>query len=385
MTAPFPFSKFLDARWMRAGWARAGGRSFDALANVHGTRSGGRGCGRRGVQLRALWATVAVVAVAAGCSSGSPAGAPSEESSVSGLGDAGPTISARSDGAGATGSGDRKIVVMAAGDVACDPANTAGNEAGRRGEGDVCRHFATAALIEAQAPDAVLALGDLQYELGLADAFERSYDPTWGRFKDITYPVPGNHEYGSGGQGYFEYFGARAGEPGKGWYSFDLGDWHFLAINSNCGAVGGCGPDSPQYRWIVEDLTAREAECTVAYWHHPRFSSGLHGDDAQLGPIWELLYDNGVDLVLTGHDHNYERFAPMDASGAGADGGMRSFVVGTGGKDLRPMGKLHSTSEAHNTEAAGVLKLELGDGSYRWEFLPVPGESYHDSGQGRCR
>jgi len=258
-------------------------------------------------------------------------------------------------------------------------------ERGRRGEGDVCRHFATAELIEAAGPDAVLALGDLQYEIGLAGAFAESYAPTWGRFKDRTYPVPGNHDYASGGQGYHEYFGARAGEPGKGWYSFDLGSWHFIAINSNCNAVGGCGPDSAQYRWLADDLANSVAQCTIAYWHHPRFSSGLHGDDPGLGPVWDLLYREGVDVVLTGHDHNYERFAPLDASGRADSSGMRSFVVGTGGKDLRPMAEIHPASETHNTEAAGVLKLELGEGTYTWEFLPVPGESYRDEGTGECR
>ncbi len=312
--------------------------------------------------------------------------------SGSGGGDAGPGGTASvstttSGGAGTTTDTDRGsfIVVMAAGDIACDPANTAGNDSGRRGEGDVCRHYSTAELIEAEGPDAVLALGDLQYELGLAEAFAASYGPTWGRFKDITYPVPGNHEYASGGQGYHQYFASRAGEAGKGWYSFDLGGWHFVALNSNCGAVGGCGPGSPQYQWLDHDLATASARCTIAYWHHPRFSSGLHGDDPQLGPLWELVYDRGVDIVLTGHDHNYERFAPLDASGARVDSGIRSFVVGTGGKDLRPMGELDPASEAHNTDAAGVLKLVLQPGSYSWEFVPVPGESYTDTGTGTCR
>jgi len=169
-------------------------------------------------------------------------------------------------------------VVAAVGDIACDPANPSYN--GGDGTATACRMKATSDLLVGGGWSAVLLLGDNQYEDGALARYQASYDPTWGRVKGLTYPAPGNHEYGTpGAAGYFAYFGAAAGDPARGYYSFDLGAWHLVVLNSNCAAVSGCGPGSAQEQWLAADLAAHPGRCTLAYWHHPRFSSGQHGDD----------------------------------------------------------------------------------------------------------
>ncbi len=254
--------------------------------------------------------------------------------------------------------------VVAAGDIA--KCGTEGDEA-------------TADLVEG-IDGTVLALGDEAYPRGTAANFEECYGPTWGRFKGRTKPVPGNHEYYTeGARGYFEYFGEAAGDPEGGYYSYELGAWHVVVLNSNCGPAGGCEEGSPQQRWLANDLTRSGARCSLAYMHHPRFSSGLHGSDRSIAPLWRTLARGGADVALAGHDHHYERFAPI--------GGIRSFVVGTGGRNHYPVFRRLSRpkSVVMNDRTFGVLELTLRDGRYDWRFAPIAGSSFGDAGSARCR
>jgi acid phosphatase type 7 len=244
----------------------------------------------------------------------------------------------------------------------------------------------TAKLLD-KIPGTVFTLGDNAYPNGTAQQFERCYDPTWGRHKARTRPAPGNHDYRmAGAEAYFAYFGASAGDPKKGYYSYDLGAWHVIVVNSNCGEIGGCKAGSAQEKWIREDLAEHPTPCAVAMWHHPRFSSGTeHGNDSEMRDIWRALQQGGVDLALGGHEHNYERFAPQDAEGTpDPEHGIREFVVGTGGKSLYPLGTPLPTSEVRNDTTYGVLKLTLHPDSYDWQFVPVEGGSFADSGTANC-
>jgi len=273
--------------------------------------------------------------------------------------------------------------IAAAGDIACDPGSRRfGNGLGT---GFDCRQRATSDLLVGGGYEAVLALGDIQYEVGAVDAFEASYDASWGRVKSVTRPVPGNHEYHTAGAaGYFEYFGAGAGDPTKGYYSYELGNWHVVALNSNCEAIGGCDAGSAQERWLRADLAAHPSRCTLAYWHHPRYSSGWHGSDSSYVAFWQALVDADADLVLVGHDHDYERFAPQDARGRrDLERGIREFVVGTGGKNLRPFTRVSPNSEARDATSLGVLELTLGADAYEWRFRAAVG-SFTDSGSASC-
>jgi len=234
----------------------------------------------------------------------------------------------------------------------------------------------------------VITLGDNAYEDGSVKDYRECYNPTWGRFKDRTYPIPGNHEYRTpGAQGYFGYFKDAAGDPSKGYYSYDLDGWHVVALNSTCEDIGGCSATSPQVRWLQTDLDANEgATCTLAYMHHPRFSSGeVHGSTTEVRPLWEALYEAGADVVLSGHEHNYERFAPQNPDGkADPERGIREFVVGTGGKSHYEIETILANSEVHDDETYGVLKLTLHPEGYDWRFIPVEGEAFTDSGSSRC-
>jgi 3',5'-cyclic AMP phosphodiesterase CpdA len=275
------------------------------------------------------------------------------------------------------------VQIAAAGDIACSPADRAFDEG--RGHGFQCRQLATSDAVVGAGYGAVLALGDIQYEDGAAADFDASYAPSWGRVKSITRPVPGNHDYHTAGaEGYYDYFGKAAGDPAKGYYSSELGGWHLVALNSNCSAVGGCGAGSPQERWLRADLAASQARCTLAYWHHPRFSSGPHGSDRRVAAFWEALVDARADVVLVGHDHHYERFAPQDASGGlDPEGGVREFVVGTGGRSLRSLGSARPNSEARDASSMGILELTLGAGVYAWRFVSAVG-FFADAGSARC-
>jgi hypothetical protein len=266
-------------------------------------------------------------------------------------------------------------VIAAAGDIACPP--------GDEPQADECRQMDTSDILVGLNPDAVLPIGDLQYENGSASSFAQSYDPSWGRLKAISRPVPGNKEYGtSGAAGYFGYFGSLAGDPSRGYYSWDIGTWHMIAINSNCSEVGGCGAGSPQETWLRADLAAHPDRCTLAYWHHPRFGSA--SSSSSMGPIWTALYQAGADVVLNGHSHVYEHFAPQSPSGAADPEGLRQFTVGTGGVEFGDLGSIRPNTVARQNDTFGVLKMVLRGSSYTWEFLPVAGSSWTDSGTAAC-
>jgi len=278
----------------------------------------------------------------------------------------------------------RAATIAAVGDIACAPSDPNFNNG--LGTPVACRMKATSDLAVAGHYDAVLPLGDVQYEDGSFANFQASYDPTWGRVKSVTRPVPGNHEYMTpNGAGYYQYFGAAAGDPAKGWYSFDLGSWHLIVLNSNCALIGGCGPGSPQEQWLRADLAANPGVCTLAAWHHPRFSSGPHGDDPMTQPLWQALQDAHADVILTGHDHIYERFAPQGPTGvADPTHGLREFVVGTGGKILYSAQPAHANREAVQNTDFGLLELTLRRTGYDWRFVKVPGGTFNDAGSGVC-
>jgi hypothetical protein len=242
----------------------------------------------------------------------------------------------------------------------------------------------TAALV-AGIPGTVFTAGDNAYEDGTLEQFESCYDPTWGAFLDRTRPSPGNHDYHTpDASGYYTYFGSRAGEPGQGYYAYDLGAWRIYALNSNCSEVGGCGAGSPQRAWLKADLAANPRQCVLAYWHHPRFSSGYHGNSASVKGFWTALYQAKADVVLNGHDHDYERFAKQKPSGARAADGIREFVVGTGGDERRPFANIKANSQVRNATTFGVLKLTLHATSFDWKFVPQAGKTFTDSGSGAC-
>ncbi|HVL53673.1 MAG TPA: metallophosphoesterase [Vitreimonas sp.] len=244
---------------------------------------------------------------------------------------------------------------------------------------------ATADLID-QIPGTVFAAGDTAYPNGSTRDFRECYEPSWGRFKERTRPVPGNHEYAtSGAAGYLEYWGDIAAPDGVTWYAWDAGSWRVLMLDSQCGEVGGCGPESPQARWLRDELDASDARCTLAISHHPRFSSGFHGGDRAMTTFWQLLHEAGAELVVSAHDHSYERFAPQAADGRADATGPRQFVVGTGGGRLRSILRATANSEIREAGTFGVLRLALGADRYQWDFIPVAGRTFRDSGTGVCR
>ena len=245
---------------------------------------------------------------------------------------------------------------------------------------------ATAELLNLSAGP-ILTLGDTAYPEGSEEDFAECYDPTWGEQKARTRPVPGNHDYDTENAApYFAYFGPAAGPPGRGYYSFDLAGWHIVALNSNCDHVpGGCSDGSPQLEWLRDDLAQNQTPCTLAYWHHARFSSGFHGNDDDVAAFFDVLYEADADVVLTGHDHDYERWAPVDPEGnVDQARGIREFVVGTGGAPLRPFETVHPASEVRNAETHGILQMTLLPDAYDWEFLPEEGGTFTDSGRAEC-
>jgi calcineurin-like phosphoesterase family protein len=289
-------------------------------------------------------------------------------------------------------------VIAAAGDIACDPGQPSFN--GGAGVSDACRQMATSDLLLGGAYDAVLTLGDTSYYCSSHASLRASFDPSWGRVKRLIRPVTGNHDYlthagtlpgGAGcdagnaaAAGYFEYFGSAAGAPSGGYYSYDVGTWHLIALNSQCGHAGGCGPNSPQAKWLQSDLAAHPARCVLAYWHIPLFSSGGRASPAMTF-IWQTLYDAGADVVLTGHDHTYERFAPQTGVGAADPArGMREFVIGTGGANHTSFVSSAANSEVRNDATFGVLRMVLGADGYSWQFVPEKGASFTDTGADVC-
>lgn len=246
---------------------------------------------------------------------------------------------------------------------------------------------ATAALVESIA-GTVFTLGDNVYSSGTDEEFAQCYEPTWGRFKARTRPTPGNHDHRSDPAAgpYYRYFGGAAGTPGQGWYSYDAATWRVYALNSECQEVGGCEPGSAQYEWLRQELSSEPRACTLAYWHEPRLSSGSHGESTVMVSILGLLHEAGAEVILNGHEHSYERFAPSTPDGAADDErGMRQFVVGTGGVALRPFTAPPAPlTVVRDATSHGVLQLTLDPGSYAWQFLPVPGAGFTDAGSASC-
>src|SRR4051812_4681378 len=294
-------------------------------------------------------------------------------------------------------------VIAAAGDIACDPVDADFNGGGGVGtpgkNNDQCRQAAVATTIGGiPGLQAVLDLGDNQYYCGSYQAFLGSYDKSWGAFKAITHPVVGNHEYltapgssaatgcdatNANASGHFTYFGAAAGQPGQGYYSFNLGSWHLIALNSSCTSAGGCSATSPQGKWLTADLAANTKSCTLAYWHIPLFSSGGRAATGTR-PLFAALYTAKADLVLNGHDHIYERFAPQTSTGAlDPVNGIREIIAGTGGANHTTIPTVAANSEVRDSTTFGALQLTLHAGSYDWRFLTSRAPST-DSGWGTC-
>ncbi|MDQ3663371.1 MAG: metallophosphoesterase [Actinomycetota bacterium] len=275
-----------------------------------------------------------------------------------------------------TGSppGPGALRVVAAGDISdCTPAE--------------CVAADTAGVVTELDPDLVLTLGDTQYESGTTAEYEAEYDRTWGRFLDITRPAVGNHEYETpGAQGYFDYFGSRAAPDTDGYYSFDAEAWHLVALNTNnaCQVVA-CDDGSEQQQWLAADLADTSRRCALAYMHHPRWSTGEHLDIEAVDALWRTAVEGGVDLVLAGHDHNYERFVPLDADGTEDSEGAAQLVVGTGGTELRDFAEAPRAETANRfADAHGVLELELGRSSYSWRFVGTEGQVRDRGGPVDC-
>ena len=292
------------------------------------------------------------------------------------LGTAGPTAGSVLPPAGELGAPARaaarkhkKRKLLAAGDIASCSS-----------KGDA----ATAKLLDSLAGK-VVTLGDNAYESGTASEFRNCYKPTWGRHKNRTRPAVGNHEYQtSEAAGYFGYFGSAAGDPKKGYYSYELGSWHIVALNSNCSQVGGCHQGSPQETWLRQDLKAHPTKCTLAYWHHPRFSFGNYGNDPSTQALWQALDEHGAEIVLAGHDHNYQRWTPLNGAGELDPNGIRQFVVGTGGKSHYSLGNSPPEVEKSDDNTYGVLRLTLRARGYDWKFVPVADKNFTDTGSGAC-
>ena len=258
------------------------------------------------------------------------------------------------------------------------------------GAGDISRcdnkgDTATARLV-ASISGTVFTAGDNAYKEGTLWQFRNCYDPTWGRFKWRTKPSVGNHEYRTpGASGYFDYFGAAAGGRGKGYYSYNRGAWHIVALNSMCAYVqGGCEPTSPMITWLKNDLANHPSRCTLAYFHKPLFSSGYSRGNPVVRPLWNVLYNHHADVIVSGHDHVYERFARQTPWGALDDHGIREFVVGTGGAELGGFNYTARHSQVRNANTHGVLKLRLEPGGYGWRFMHVAGKSFTDTGFNYC-
>ena len=240
-------------------------------------------------------------------------------------------------------------------------------------------------------PGTVFTLGDNVYPYGTTEKFRKCYDPTWGRYKKRTKPTAGNHEYynekfnPTAAGPYFDYFDRRAGARGKGYYSYDRGTWHIVALNSNCEKVGGCGRRSPQGRWLRNDLADHRSRCTLAYFHHPLYASGTGSNAPEVRPFWKILYNRGAEVILAGHAHRYERYAKLTPGGARSANGIRQFIVGTGGEPGGDFdGPYHPDMQVMKRNTPGVLKLTLRADSYAWRFVPIAGERFTDSGTDPC-
>jgi len=291
---------------------------------------------------------------------------------------------------GAVGAAGRQPAAASA------ASTVAGADAGSAvliGAGDICvtptsrNAQATADLILAEPSAHVFTAGDDSNEAGTPGEYADCYDRTWGAFLDRTNAAVGNHDYFTeDARPYFAYFRQAAGPEGLGYYSYDLGAWHVVVLNGNCQAVGGCSYGSAQEHWLRQDLAAHRSLCTLAYWHQPRFSSGApgQGSDAAYSLFWQDLYRAGAEIVINGHAHDYERFAPQDPWADRDPAGIREFIVGTGGAGQLPFGTLAANSEVRHSGTYGVLRLSLEPTAYSWEFLPVAGGTFADAGRGDC-
>ncbi len=310
-----------------------------------------------------------IVAFLWGCAS------PIQTSNSTGRPDASPTpIESVLGSTASTGpSAGATVTIVAAGDIACDPAHNTGAPKD-------CDQAATADEIGQLNPTAVLTLGDDQYESGQATAFNSVFASTWGKYDSIIHPAIGNHEYlTKGAAGYFGYFGVPP------YYSFTLGSWHMISLDSECSYIGGCETGSPEERWLLADLAAHPSTCTLVYWHEPRWSSGEHGDATQMVTIWSDLVAAHVSVVLSGHNHDYERFVPLGAAGQPDPTGVTEFVVGTGGKNHYGFTVPSLTGEVvRNDTSFGVIGMTLGPTSYSWQFVPAPTYTFTDSGSANC-
>jgi hypothetical protein len=281
------------------------------------------------------------------------------------------------------------LLIVALMATRCSDSPTTPSPAGQAaliGAGDIAEcgspgSEATAKLLD-RMPGIVFTAGDNAYPTGSEADYRNCYQPTWGRHRDRTRPTPGNHDYLTpGAAAYFTYFGANAGPPGRGYYSYSAGSWRVISLNSEVSAQTG----SAQAEWLRTELTTNPVRCTATYWHRPRFSSGPSGNTPQMQDIWRILYDFNVDIVISAHDHLYERFAPQDPDGRpDAVRGIRQFTVGTGGAVMHAAVAARQNSEVSNSSAWGVLRLTLADGSYQWEFVPVDAAAFSDSGTGQC-
>lgn len=282
-------------------------------------------------------------------------------------------------------------VVVAVGDISCDPAS---QYAG--GANPVkCQDAKVAESIGKSGAEKILLLGDIQYDNGTLAKFQQAFNKNWGKLMPYFLPAPGNHEYETlGASGYFDYFNGAgvdkgvAGNRSQGFYKTSIGNWSIYSLNSNCKSIGGCEPGSPEYSWLESELAKDKSICKLAYWHHPIVSSSEHGaqveETSRMENIYSLLDKNKTTLVLNGHDHVYERFAPQSSSGEASANGIRQFTVGTGGKDLYKKITTKPNSEFFNNTSFGSLELSLGINKYDWKFNSVDGQIL-DQGDGSCR
>ncbi len=274
--------------------------------------------------------------------------------------------------------------VIAVGDIACSPSDKYVDGSDSR----YCQQQKTFDLTKQQNADAVLMLGDLQYENGTRDSFRSTFDTSWGTFKDKLYPTPGNHEYlTSQAGGYFEYFSEAPVDVSSGYYRLVLGEWNIYSLNSNCEWIGGCVENTPQLKWLQTELVTNQSTCTLAFWHHPRFTSGKYATDNDVKnrsqDMWRILVKHKADIILNGHDHIYERFARQTDNGKVSDNGVRQFTVGTGGRSLYSLKTIAKNSEKFIDTSFGVLVLDLKATSYDWRFLSIDNKVL-DSGSQEC-
>jgi hypothetical protein len=342
---------------------------------------------------RAIAVVVTVLAIAIGAvllwpSSDAPGSAAPADDATGAPTVVSSTPTPADEGSAAPERAGSSVRIVAAGDVACDPSDP--NYRNARGTASHCVQHRTAALVRSLDPDAVFGLGDLQNDDGTLAKYREVYDDSWGTFKDITFPVIGNHEYWAGSpDGYFDYWKDRpSGQRGKGWYSVRLGEWEIYALNANCAypyfRAPSCDEGSEQWQWLRDRLRESDAACQLAMWHEPRVSSGPHGPYGRLEPLWRLLVDARVELVLSAHDELYERFAPIGRNARPDPEGVRQFVVGTGGDQLYTFADRQPGSQVREDDSFGVLEMSLDPEGYAWRFRSAGPGGAGDRGSDVC-